>query len=97
MYILMVLIYFIYLILQLDYLTSRCILNLFHSAHTIVSHDVFHGGPAEDSALVPAEDLGPWTEVIGVVLPQLAPHQSIATQVVDLRVKRDIVGSPVSL
>lgn len=57
---------------------------------------MFHGGPAKDPALIPAEDLSSWAEVIGVIFPQLLPHQLIATQVVDVLMKRHIVGRPVS-
>lgn len=57
---------------------------------------MLHGGPAKDPALIPAEDLGSRAEVIGVVFPQLVPHQLIAAQVVDVPMERHIVRRPVS-
>ena len=64
--------------------------------HTIEPHDVLQGVQVLDIGLVPAEDLGSGTEIIGEVLSIVLPHFSITTQQIDLLVKRNVVGWPVT-
>ena len=63
---------------------------------TVVSHDVFEGVQVLYPSLVSSEDLGPWAEVIREVISILLPHLTVATQSVDPRVERDVVGGPVT-
>lgn len=58
---------------------------------TVVSHDVFEGVEVGHLGLVPAEDFGSGTEVIGEVHAIPLPHHAVPTQVVDFSVKWYVV------
>lgn len=63
---------------------------------TIKPHDVLQGVQVLDVALVTAEDLGSWTEIIGKILSIPLPHFCITTQAVDVLVEGNIIGWPVT-
>lgn len=62
---------------------------------TVVSHDVFKGVKVRHLGLVSAEDFGSRTEVVGEVYSISLPHHTIPTQIVDLSMKRYVVGRPI--
>ena len=64
--------------------------------HTVVSHEAFEGVEVRHLGLVPAEDFGSGTEVIGEVYSISLPHYTVPAQVVDLTMKRYVVGWPVA-
>jgi len=64
--------------------------------HTVRPHDALQRVQVLHVRLVPAEDLGSGTEIVGEVFSVLIPHFFITTQLVDLVVERNVVGRPVT-
>lgn len=63
---------------------------------TVVSHDVFEGAEVIHLGLVPAEDFGSGAEVVRKVFSISLPHYAVPTQVVDVSMKRYVVGWPIA-
>lgn len=64
-------------------------------APTVVSHDVFEGAEVRHLGLVPAQDFGSGTEVVGEVFSVSPPHHAVPTQIVDFNMKWYIVRWPI--
>lgn len=65
-------------------------------ALTVVSHDVLEGLEVKHLGLIPAEDFGSGTKIVGKVFAVSPPHHIVPTQVVDVNMKWNVVGRPVS-
>lgn len=63
---------------------------------TVISHDVFEGAEVIHLGLVPAEDFGSGAEVVRKVFSISLPHDAVPAQVVDVNMKRYVVGWPIS-